>query len=296
MNMNLDVINNFLENKNVTTVLSLLLALYAGLAAPALPNVVIKFFDTFVGKVLFIFLIAYVASRNFQVAIMLAVAFVVTLNVANKRYAEQFANLERFTGPPDEDDDDDDDDDDDEDENKDEEDSDDEDTNQNEDDSSNEDKEDSNDSSDDSDSDDEDSDEDTDDRQEVNHPNKNNMNDKQDERKQRRMRRRQMSRNRRQMRRNRRQMRRNRRRRREGFEDEVEGFSNIELFDDHEDHCGAINDQDECNNSGKCMYNEEQGMCVASDTDKDPKMEKFEGGVVPADNLQGAQSKMYAPF
>jgi hypothetical protein len=96
MNMDLSVVTNFLENKNVTATVSLLLALYAGLAAPALPNVVISFFDTFLGKVLFIFLIAFVASKNVQVAIMLAVAFVVTLNVANKRYAESFMNIERF--------------------------------------------------------------------------------------------------------------------------------------------------------------------------------------------------------
>ena len=99
MDMYLKTVTNVLENKNVTAVVSLLLALYAGLAAPALPNVVIKFFDTFIGKVLFIFLIAFVASRNVQVAIMLAVAFVVTLNVANKRYAESFMNLERFDSP-----------------------------------------------------------------------------------------------------------------------------------------------------------------------------------------------------
>ena len=90
MDLNLSGLNNLLDNKNVTAVLSLVLALYAGLAAPVLPNSVIQFFDTMVGKVLFIFLIAYVASRNFQVAIMLALAFVVTLNIANKRLAESF--------------------------------------------------------------------------------------------------------------------------------------------------------------------------------------------------------------
>jgi len=94
--MDLSLVTNFLENKNVTAAVSLLLALYAGLAAPALPNVVITFFDTFLGKVLFIFLIAFVASKNVQVAIMLSVAFIVTLNVANKRYAESFMNIEQF--------------------------------------------------------------------------------------------------------------------------------------------------------------------------------------------------------
>uniref|UniRef100_A0A6C0IYE2 Uncharacterized protein n=1 Tax=viral metagenome TaxID=1070528 RepID=A0A6C0IYE2_9ZZZZ len=80
INTNLD---RLFDNKSFTTVVSLLLALYAGLAAPALPNNVILFFDTLVGKVLMVFLIGYVASKNAQMAIMLAVAFVVTLNLAN---------------------------------------------------------------------------------------------------------------------------------------------------------------------------------------------------------------------
>jgi hypothetical protein len=96
----MDVLNNqilepmrsFFENKTVTLVATLLLALYAALAAPALPNKVIMFFDTIVGRLLFIFLIAFVASRNVQVALMIAVAYVVTLSVLNQRYAENFAN------------------------------------------------------------------------------------------------------------------------------------------------------------------------------------------------------------
>ena len=45
-----------LNNKTFTVVISLILVLYAGLAAPALPNQVILFFDTMVGKILFLFL------------------------------------------------------------------------------------------------------------------------------------------------------------------------------------------------------------------------------------------------
>lgn len=83
-------------NKTFSTVISLILALYAGLAAPALPNSVILFFDTWFGKILFMFLIGYVASRNVQVALMIAVAFVITLHIANKRATELFVNRETF--------------------------------------------------------------------------------------------------------------------------------------------------------------------------------------------------------
>merc|ERR1711991_586118 len=52
-----------------------------------------------VGKVIFLFLIGFMASRNVQVALMIAVAFVVTLHVVNQRTTEQYFNFtnENFT-------------------------------------------------------------------------------------------------------------------------------------------------------------------------------------------------------
>jgi len=90
-------LNNFdnqfrkmLNNKTVVSVLSLLLALYAGAAAPKLPNDVVVFFDSVLGKTLFMFLIVYLSSRNTQLSIMVAVAFLVTLSCMNKRNLEGF--------------------------------------------------------------------------------------------------------------------------------------------------------------------------------------------------------------
>jgi len=88
----LEDINSLLDNKNINSVLSLVIALYAALAAPALPNSVVLFFDTVLGKLLLIFLIGYVSSRNIQVALMIAVAFVVTLHVGNQRSIEEYIN------------------------------------------------------------------------------------------------------------------------------------------------------------------------------------------------------------
>ena len=88
-------LDSVLENKTTSLVISLVLVLYAGLAAPALPNSVIKFFDTMLGKVIFLFLIGFMASRNVQVALMIAVAYVVTLHIANKRATEEYINFLR---------------------------------------------------------------------------------------------------------------------------------------------------------------------------------------------------------
>lgn len=92
-------VDNMLQDRTTSIVVSIVLALYAGLAAPKLPNSVVMFFDTMIGKVLFLFLIGFMASRNVQVALMVAVAYVVTLHVANKRTTEEYINFlkrERF--------------------------------------------------------------------------------------------------------------------------------------------------------------------------------------------------------
>lgn len=85
-------VKSMFDNQTFTLVVSLILALYAGLAAPALPKSVIIFFDTIIGKLIFLFLIAYVASRNIQIALMIALGFLITLYLANKIDREEFAN------------------------------------------------------------------------------------------------------------------------------------------------------------------------------------------------------------
>jgi len=70
------------NNKQYSVILSVLIILYSALAAPALPNSVILFFDTWYGKLLFLFLIGFVASHNIQVALVIAVLFFVILNMA----------------------------------------------------------------------------------------------------------------------------------------------------------------------------------------------------------------------
>jgi hypothetical protein len=84
-------------NKMATTLLSLLIVLYSALAAPALPNSVILFFDTWYGKLLFMFLIGFVASHNIQVALVISILFFIILNMATKLEVEQFfSNKEYF--------------------------------------------------------------------------------------------------------------------------------------------------------------------------------------------------------
>jgi hypothetical protein len=99
LNANLDnSLRPLFANKIFLGSFALFFALYAGWLAPKLPNSVIYFFDTIPGKLLFIFIIAFVASRNvensFQVALVVSVMFLVTLTVLNKvKMQEAFQNL-----------------------------------------------------------------------------------------------------------------------------------------------------------------------------------------------------------
>jgi hypothetical protein len=90
-----DLSKMLLDNKTLTIVLSMLIVLYSALAAPALPNSVVLFFDTWYGKLLFMFLIAFVASHNVQVALVIAILFLILLNMATKLEVEKF-KMERF--------------------------------------------------------------------------------------------------------------------------------------------------------------------------------------------------------
>jgi hypothetical protein len=99
LNLQLDsFLKPLFENKIFLACLGLFLAVYSGWLAPALPDSFVIFFDTPVGKLIFIFLIAFVASRNvpnsFQVALIVSVIFLITLTVLNNlKMKEAFRNV-----------------------------------------------------------------------------------------------------------------------------------------------------------------------------------------------------------
>jgi hypothetical protein len=73
-----------LDNNVVSSVLGLFLVLYAGLAAPKLPRSVANLFDNTVFRVLVLFLVAYMSSKNKSVALIAAVGIVVSFQTLNR--------------------------------------------------------------------------------------------------------------------------------------------------------------------------------------------------------------------
>jgi hypothetical protein len=80
-----NTVTDFLQNPYVSATLTLFLVLYGGLAKPDLPDFILDLFDNAIFRMLVLFLIAYTASNNPQVAILVAIAFTITMNLLSER-------------------------------------------------------------------------------------------------------------------------------------------------------------------------------------------------------------------
>lgn len=74
-----------LDNKYISAMIGLFLALYAGLAAPKLPKYITIYFDNPMFKLGVMFLIAYMATKDPPVAIIASVALLVSLQTLSSQ-------------------------------------------------------------------------------------------------------------------------------------------------------------------------------------------------------------------
>jgi len=84
-----DELNSQLQNPYISGTLNILLILYSSLAAPELPDFMKTFFKSTIGKIIIISLIAFTANKNINISLLVAIAFVITLNFIN---TEEHAN------------------------------------------------------------------------------------------------------------------------------------------------------------------------------------------------------------
>ncbi len=86
------IIKPVLSNPYLMTVLKLTLTMYAAQLAPRLPDYISVWFQNTIVKILAIFLIVYLADKDFQLAILLAIIFVFGSNfLAGRKFFESFA-------------------------------------------------------------------------------------------------------------------------------------------------------------------------------------------------------------
>lgn len=89
-----NVLQTLERNQLVSSVVTLFLVLYAGLAGPKLPLVIRKLFDSAVFRVLVLALVVYRGNKDPQLSIMIAVAFTLTMNhLREQELREKFRNL-----------------------------------------------------------------------------------------------------------------------------------------------------------------------------------------------------------
>jgi hypothetical protein len=90
-------LNDVLSNQYVSTFLTIVLTVYAAKASPKLPNYLKNLFNNTAFKILFIAFIAYRANGNPQLSILMALAFVVSMNfVSSSEKVEAFDQLEQL--------------------------------------------------------------------------------------------------------------------------------------------------------------------------------------------------------
>lgn len=83
--------NKAMNNTYVSGALTLFLILYASMVRPELPPTLMNMFDSSLFRVVFSALIVYTASHNLQVSVLIAVVFVLSMNVLNEqKIAEGF--------------------------------------------------------------------------------------------------------------------------------------------------------------------------------------------------------------
>lgn len=79
----------FLDNPYIAGALTVFLIVYAGAAAPKLPSYIVKMFDYTLVKLLMFFLIVFVSRKNATVALVAAIALMVSIMTLNRLKFDQ---------------------------------------------------------------------------------------------------------------------------------------------------------------------------------------------------------------
>ncbi len=77
-------LNSTLDNVYISTTIKVFICLYAAFAAPKIPQSLVWLFDNILFRIGMAFIIVFMAVRDPAIALLIAVAFMITLQVANK--------------------------------------------------------------------------------------------------------------------------------------------------------------------------------------------------------------------
>ena len=93
LNTSENELNNLFDNKYLSGVLKIFLISYACIISPKLPQSILQLLDNTIVKLLIIFAIVYIARRDFTIALLISIAFVITLQIINKNKLTDLLNI-----------------------------------------------------------------------------------------------------------------------------------------------------------------------------------------------------------
>ena len=83
------------SNRYYSSIITLVLILYTSVIAPKLPNSILKLFDYSIFRVLILSLVLYYGNKNTKLSIIIAVGFIISMNLLSKRKMfENFTELQ----------------------------------------------------------------------------------------------------------------------------------------------------------------------------------------------------------
>ena len=92
------MVDNILNDNMINIILIIFVTVFQCILLPKLPPQMLSFADNIVFKVVVLTLIAFMANRNLRLSILIAVLFLLILNIANNNNIEKYCNLQTGAG------------------------------------------------------------------------------------------------------------------------------------------------------------------------------------------------------
>ena len=96
--MDFKMVDNILNDNMINIILIIFVTVFQCILLPKLPQQMLSFADNIVFKVVVLTLIAFMANRNLRLSILIAVLFLLILNIANNNNIEKYCNLQTGAG------------------------------------------------------------------------------------------------------------------------------------------------------------------------------------------------------
>ena len=90
--MDTKFIDDILNNDFVNILIFTFVVLYHCVLLPKIPQPMLDLADNMFFKIFIITMIAFLANRNLRISLLIAISFVVTLNIVNKTAVENYIN------------------------------------------------------------------------------------------------------------------------------------------------------------------------------------------------------------